>query len=324
MTKVLITGAGGFIASHLVEHCIIAYGQIKAFVHYNSLNRWGWLENHPLEHDIEIITGDLRDFDSVSNAMQGVDIVYHLGALIGIPYSYLSPAAYIKTNIEGTYNILEAARQKDVAKVILTSTSEVYGSAQFVPMPETHPLNAQSPYAATKIAADQLGLSYYRSFGTPVKIVRPFNAYGPRQSARAVIPTIISQMLAQKPEIKLGNIHPTRDFTFVKDLARAFVSIEQADSLFGEVTNVGMNTEISIGSLVDLIAIKLDYSGIIVSEGQRSRAEASEVDRLYCDNSKILSHTGWKPEYDINSGLDETIQWFIQNRDLYKEGIYNV
>ncbi|MCE5252287.1 NAD-dependent 4,6-dehydratase LegB [bacterium] len=322
--KVLITGAGGFIGSHLVEYCVDSGIQVKAFVRYNSKNYWGWLENSRYLKDIEVITGDIRDFDSVSKAVKGVDSVFHLAALIGIPYSYESPAAYIKTNIEGTNNILQASLMHAVGNVVVTSTSEVYGTAQYVPIDEKHPLSAQSPYAATKIAADQLALSFYRSFQLPVKIARPFNTFGPRQSARAVIPTVISQILNGMDEIKLGNIDPTRDFTYVKDTVRGFLAIAGCDTFLGEVVNIGMNKEISVGNLVEKIAQVMNRNITVSMAENRMRPSASEVERLMCDNSKILASTPWKPEYSLENGLRETVAWLKDNISHYKHTLYNI
>jgi NAD dependent epimerase/dehydratase len=324
MKKILITGAGGFIGSHLTELCVEKGYKVKAFLRYNSKNNWGWLESSPYKKDIEVITGDIRDFDSVSSAMQHCDEVFHLAALIGIPYSYVSPLAYIRTNIEGTYNILEAARKQNLSNVIITSTSETYGTAQYVPIDENHPMVGQSPYSASKIGADQLAISYFRSFDLPVKIVRPFNTYGPRQSARAVIPTIITQLLQGSKSIKLGNISPTRDLTFVKDTANGFVEISESDSLNGAITNVGMKHEISVGDLVHLIAKLMGKTISIETDEQRVRPGASEVERLFCNNDRVLKHTKWKPAYNLESGLTETIEWFKKNHAIYKADIYNV
>ena len=323
MMKCLITGAGGFIGSHLVELCVENNFQVKAFIHYNSRNSWGWLENLDCIEDIEIISGDIRDYDSVYSAMQGCGTVFHLAALIGIPYSYVSPLAYIRTNIEGTYNILQAAKELDLENIIITSTSETYGTAQYVPIDEKHPLVGQSPYSATKIGADQLALSYHKSFNLPVKIIRPFNTYGPRQSARAVIPTIVTQLLNDE-ELRLGNLHPTRDFTYVKDTAAAFIEICRSTEVTGQVTNVGMNSEISIGDLAVMIG-KLSGNEIIINaDSQRIRPINSEVERLRCDNSKIRALTSWKPKYTIESGLHETIDWIKDNLSIYKQSLYNI
>ncbi|MFA6456847.1 MAG: NAD-dependent 4,6-dehydratase LegB [Bacteroidota bacterium] len=322
--KLLITGAGGFIGSHLVEFCVQQGYDVRAFVRYNSKNNWGWLENSPVKNSIEVITGDIRDYDSVDSALEGCSSVLHLAALIGIPYSYVSPQAYIQTNIVGTYNVLQASLKRQLQEVLITSTSETYGTAQYVPINELHPLVGQSPYSATKIAADQLGISYFKSFNLPVKIVRPFNTYGPRQSARAVIPTIITQVLNGARSIKLGNTAPTRDLTFVKDTAMGFIEILKSKSLYGEVTNIGMNDEISVGELVKKLAKILQVPIEIQSDSQRVRPENSEVERLCCDNSKIISHTSWKPKYSLDKGLEETIDFLKSNLHLYKAELYNV
>ena len=324
MDNTLITGASGFIGSHLTELCVNLEYHVKAFIHYNSRNLWGWLDRSPIKNEIEIISGDIRDFDSVYRAMDGCAQVFHLAALIGIPYSYISPLADIKTNIEGTYNILEAARLHGLDNILITSTSETYGTAQTVPICEEHPLVGQSPYSASKIAADQLAISYHRSFDMPVKIVRPFNTFGPRQSARAIIPTIISQLLAGKKTLSIGNTTPTRDFTYVKDTAAAFIEIARCEHLTGQVTNVGMNEEIAIADLVNLISELLKRDVIIMKEENRIRPDKSEVERLRCDNRKIMSMTQWKPEYNLRTGLIETIQWLEQHLDMYKPEIYNV
>lgn len=324
MKNILITGAGGFIGSHLVKKCVELGYNVKAFVRYNSKNNWGWLEDSKYLNDIQVIAGDIRDFDSVSNSMQDCDTVFHLAALIGIPYSYVSPLAYIRTNIEGTYNVLQAAKQHNMKNILVTSTSETYGTAQYIPINEKHPLVGQSPYSASKIAADQIALSYFRSFGLPVKIVRPFNTFGPRQSARAFIPTVISQILDGKTQIKLGNLNPTRDLTFVKDTVSGFLAIANSENLYGEVTNIGMNEEISMGDLVHLIADLMNKNVIIEEDNQRIRPTKSEVKQLRCDNTKIQKYTDWKPEYSIKSGLVETINWLKKNMNSYKTNIYNV
>jgi len=324
MKNILVTGAGGFIGSHLTELLVEKGYNVKAFVHYNSWNKWGWLDTSPAKNKVEIITGDIRDYDSVYSAMTGCDTVFHLAALIGIPYSYVSPQAYIKTNIDGTYNVLQSARQLGIEKIMVTSTSETYGTAQYVPIDEKHPMVGQSPYSATKIAADQLSISYYNSFDTPVKIVRPFNTYGPRQSARAIIPTVISQILNGEKTLKLGNISPTRDLTFVKDTANGFYEIANAEGLFGEFTNIGMNEEITIGNLVKLIAELIGTNVEIISDEQRVRPGKSEVERLFCDNAKIKANTLWTPNYTLISGLKETIEWIGNNLSYFKSNIYNV
>jgi len=324
MKNILVTGAGGFIGSHLTELLVEKGFNVRAFVHYNSWNKWGWLDTSPIKNKVEIITGDVRDYDSVLEAMKGCDTVFHLAALIGIPYSYVSPQAYIKTNIDGTYNVLQSARQLNIEKIMVTSTSETYGTAQYVPIDEKHPMVGQSPYSATKIAADQLSISYYNSFNLPVKIVRPFNTYGPRQSARAIIPTVISQILNGKTTIKLGNLSPTRDLTFVKDTVKGFYEIAQSEGLYGEITNIGMNEEITIGNLVKLIAELIGTNVEIFSDEQRIRPDKSEVERLYCDNSKIKENSSWTPNYNLKSGLTETINWIGNNLSYFKSEIYNV
>jgi len=322
--KILITGSSGFIGSHLAELCVEFGFEVVAFDRYNPNNHWGWLENSKYKNDMEVILGDVRDYDSVIKAMKGCNAVFHLAALIGIPYSYISPLAYIRTNVEGTYNVLEAAKNLNLEQVLITSTSEVYGTAQYIPINENHPLVGQSPYSASKIAADQLAISYFRSFDLPVKIVRPFNTYGPRQSARAVIPTIISQCYSDNRGLILGNVDPTRDLTFVEDICTAFLEIFESDKFFGEATNIGMNTEISIENLAHEIMdiMKVDLS--IINDNKRVRPENSEVDRLVCDNQKLLKDSSWKPKYDLKQGLTETINWFQKNRHLYKAGLYHI
>ncbi len=322
--KVLVTGAGGFIGSHLTEYLAASGFEVRAFVRYNSNNRWGWLDTLPIKRDIEVITGDIRDYDSVYNAVKGCKVVFHLAALIGIPYSYISPLAYIKTNVEGAYNILQSTKESGVEQILMTSTSETYGTAQYIPIDEKHPLVGQSPYSATKIAADQLAISYYRSFGLPVKIVRPFNTYGPRQSARAVIPTIVTQILSGCQTLQLGNLTPTRDLTYVKDTVAGFIKIFESQELFGEVTNIGMNQEISIGDLAKSIMEIMNLSKPINLEEQRIRPEDSEVEHLRCDNTKITTKTPWRPRYELIQGLTETINWIKENLSFYKAGIYNV
>jgi NAD dependent epimerase/dehydratase len=321
----MITGAGGFIGSHLVELLVRTQaGPIKAFTHYNSRNFWGWLEDSPVLNDIEVVTGDVRDFDSVRRCMDACDTVYHLAALIGIPYSYVSPHAYIDVNIGGTYNVLQAARDVGCQQVLVTSTSETYGTAQSQAISEDHPQVAQSPYAATKIGADQLALSFYRSFGLPVKIVRPFNTFGPRQSARAIIPSTIAQILSGERRVKAGNLSPTRDLTYVLDTVEGFVQIAQCDALVGQVTNIGRNDEVSVGDLVKLIAtlMKREVEFDVVPE--RMRGDKSEVQRLRCDNQKLVDFTPWRPRHSLEQGLIETIEWFRSNAALYKGSVYNV
>jgi NAD dependent epimerase/dehydratase len=322
--KIFITGATGFIGSHLAELCIEEGFNVIAFDRYNINNDWGWLEHSKLKNDMEIILGDIRDYDSVFRSMKGCDVVFHLAALIGIPYSYVSPLAYIRTNIEGTYNVLESARNLDLEQILITSTSETYGTAQYVPIDEFHPLVGQSPYSASKIAADQMGISYYKSFDLPLKIVRPFNTYGPRQSARAIIPAIISQCISKTNEIKLGSLNPTRDLTYVKDTCAGFIEIYKSEKLFGEITNIGMNSEISMGDLVDKIIENFNMDFTIVDDVKRVRPKSSEVERLVCNNNKLLEDTAWKPKYNLESGLKETIKWFHENSHLFKNDIYNV
>lgn len=322
--KVLITGAGGFIGSHLVEACVKRGFEVRAFVHYNGRNSWGWLESLPELKDIEVVAGDIRDYDSINAAMKGCDTVFHLAALINIPYSYVSPLAYVKTNIEGTYNVLQSAKEFGVKNVIVTSTSETYGTAQYIPIDEKHPAVGQSPYAASKAAADQLAISYRRSFGLPVKIARPFNTYGPRQSGRAIIPTIITQITTGAKEIKLGNLFPTRDFTFVRDTAASFLALAEAKGLYGEVVNIGTGMEISIGELAKLIASLMKAKVCVVKDEVRVRCKGSEVERLLCDSRKMLASTDWHPHYTLERGLKETIAWVKANQKIYKAGIYNV
>jgi len=324
MKKILVTGAAGFIGSHLTELLVEKGFSIKAFVRYNSKNNWGWLEDSKVKNDIEVVTGDIRDYDSVYNSLKGCDSVFHLAALIGIPYSYISPKAYIETNINGTYNVLQASKELTLEQVLVTSTSETYGTAQYVPIDEKHPVVGQSPYSASKIAADQLAVSYFRSFDLPVKIVRPFNTYGPRQSARAIIPTVISQIVAGKTKLKLGNLTPTRDLTFVKDTANGFLEIYKNKNLFGEVTNIGMNEEISVRDLVKLISKLSNVEIEFESDFQRVRPDNSEVERLMCNNSKIMENTQWKPDYNLEIGLIETIEWIKKHISLFKTEIYNV
>ena len=337
MPKVLVTGAGGFIGSHLVEKLVVQGANVRAFVEYNSLGSWGWLE-HASPHvrdSIEIFSGDIRDSHAVRQAVQGCDTVYHLAALIGIPYSYLAPESYVATNITGTLNIVQAATDCGVGRVVHTSTSEVYGTAQRVPIDETHPLNPQSPYAATKVGADQIALSYYRSFGTPVTVLRPFNTYGPRQSARAVIPTVITQLAARNKAgqpgwIKLGATRPTRDFTFVGDTVAGFLAAAASDAALGEVVNIGANFEISIGDTAALISAIMGLALEIETTDERLRPEASEVERLWCDNTKAIDLLDWKPTYSgregFRRGLCETVDWFTnsENHTRYKAEIYNV
>ncbi|MFC2093011.1 NAD-dependent 4,6-dehydratase LegB [Bacteroidota bacterium] len=324
MKRILVTGAGGFIGSHLVEQCVEMGYNVRAFIRYNSRNNWGWLETSEYKNDIEIISGDIRDFDSVKNALKNTDTVFHLAALIGIPYSYISPLAYIRTNVEGTYNVLQAAKELNVENVIITSTSETYGTAQYVPIDEKHPMVGQSPYSASKIAADQFAISFHRSFNVPIKIVRPFNTYGPRQSARAIVPTIITQILSGRKTIKLGNLHPTRDLTFVKDTISGFLKIAKSNKLIGEITNIGMNEEIPINNLAIMIANLMNTEIQFTSESEKIRPENSEVKQLRCDNTKILKNTNWKAKYTIEEGIKETIKFLEENISIYKPEINNV
>ena len=326
--KFLVTGADGFIGSHLVERLIDEGCKVKAFCYYNSFNSWGWIDSFPKEKisQLEIFMGDVRDANGVRAAMKDCDIVFHLAALIAIPYSYHSPDSYIDTNIKGTLNIVQAAKDLGVQKVLVTSTSEVYGTALYVPIDEKHPRQGQSPYSATKIGADHLAESYYRSFNLPVTIVRPFNTYGPRQSARAVIPTIITQLLARKTEIKLGAIHPTRDLLFVKDTVNGFVEIAKSDKTIGEEINIATSSEISIGDLAQKIINLINPKAKIIYDETRIRPENSEVDRLFGSNKKILELTNWKQSTSLDEGLKITIDWFRNPENLkrYKSDIYNV
>ena len=324
MKKIFITGATGFIGSHLTEYLVEKGFDVVGFDRYNPNNHWGWLEDSKYKNEIQVILGDVRDYDSVSKAMEDCDAVFHLAALIGIPYSYISPLAYIRTNVEGTYNVLEAAKNLNLEQVLITSTSEVYGTAQYIPINENHPLVGQSPYSASKIAADQLAISYFRSFDLNVKIARPFNTYGPRQSPRAVIPTIISQCYSDNRELRLGNIDPTRDLTFVKDTCTAFLEIFKSDEFFGKVTNIGMNTEISIEDLAHEIMNIMNIDLSIINDNKRVRPENSEVERLVCDNQKLLKCSSWESKYDLKQGLIETINWFQENRHLYKAELYHI
>ena len=323
MKKILITGATGFVGSHLAELCVEKGFEVVAYDRYNPNYNRGWLEKSKYKDDINFIFGDIRDYDSVLKTMKGCKIVFHLAALIGIPYSYISPQAYIRTNVEGTYNILESSKHLEIDQTIITSTSEVYGSAKYVPIDEKHPLSAQSPYSASKISADQLAISYWNSFQLPIKIIRPFNIYGPRQSSRAVIPSIIVQALNNKDEIKLGNVEPTRDFTYVTDTCNAFLDILKSKTFFGDILNVGSNSEHSIEDIAKKNLLKLNSKASIIKEKQRIRSTRSEVNRLVCDNSKILKNTSWKPEIKIEKGIDMTINWFKKFKELFKHDIYH-
>ena len=326
--KVLVTGADGFIGSHLVEHLVDQGHDIRAFVQYNSFNSWGWLEALSEEKlkSVEVFAGDVRDPNGVRTAMKGIDTVYHLAALIAIPFSYHSPDSYIDTNVKGTLNILQAAKDLGTKRILITSTSEVYGTAQFVPITEEHPKQAQSPYSASKIGADAIADSFFRSFDLPITIVRPFNTYGPRQSARAVIPTIITQLLNESLEIKLGDINPTRDLLFVKDTTSAFEAIANCQELIGHEVNIATESEISIGDLAQIMISLINPSAKIVSDNQRVRPQKSEVFRLFGSRQKLTQFTGWQPQYSLSQGLQETIDWFGDKRNLskYKADIYNV
>lgn len=328
MNKVLVTGADGFIGSHLVEELLLQGYEVKALCYYNSFNSWGWLDSFPknILDKIEIFTGDVRDPNGVRTAMQGCDIVYHLAALIAIPYSYHSPDSYIDTNIKGTLNIIQAAKDLGVERVLVTSTSEIYGTAQYVPIDEKHPKQPQSPYSASKIGADSIADSFYRSFDMPITIVRPFNTYGPRQSARAIIPTIITQLLNGFEEIKLGDLTPTRDLLFVKDTAKGFIEIAKSNTLIGHECNIATNSEITMQQMADTLIELINPNARIIQDPERMRPSKSEVFRLYGDNSKIIEHTNWKVENDLKQGLQKTIDWFSNKENLkqYKAGIYNV
>lgn len=326
MKKVLVTGSGGFIGSHLVEKLVDEGYKVRSFVHYNSFNSWGWLDTLPKEilNEIEVFTGDIRDPNGVKESMKGIDEVYHLAALIAIPFSYHSPDSYVDTNIKGTLNVLQAARSLGTSRILVTSTSEVYGTAQYVPIDEIHPYQGQSPYSATKIGADRIAESFYRSFDMPITIVRPFNTYGPRQSARAVIPTIITQLLAGKEEIKLGSLTPTRDFNYVKDTVQGFIEIAKSLNTIGEEINIATQKEISIGELAEEMIKQINPDAKIICEEERLRPEKSEVNRLLGSNEKIKEMTNWKPHYTLEEGLAETIEWIKNNLDKYKVDIYNI
>ena len=316
--KILVTGADGFIGSHLVEELVKKGYQVRAFVYYNSFNNWGWLDTLPQDiiRNVEIFQGDIRDPNGVWEAMKDVDAVFHLAALIAIPFSYHSPDTYVDTNIKGTLNVLQAARKLQTKRVLVTSTSEVYGTAQYVPIDEKHPFQGQSPYSATKIGADRLAESFYRSFQLPVTIVRPFNTYGPRQSARAVIPTIITQLLAGKEQIRLGSLTPTRDFNYVKDTVNGFISIYEAEETIGEEINIATQKEISIGQLAEELIRQINPQARIICDEARLRPEKSEVNRLLGCNEKILRLTDWKPRYSLEEGLKETIDFLRNNLDI--------
>ncbi len=322
----LVTGADGFIGSHLVEILVKRGYTVKALSQYNSFNDWGWLEYVDCKADIEILTGDVRDPNYCKHIVKNSDVIYHLAALIAIPYSYVAPDSYIDTNVKGTLNICQAARDHNVERLIHTSTSEVYGTAQYVPIDEKHPLQAQSPYSATKIAADAMAISFYNAFDLPVTIARPFNTYGPRQSARAVIPTIITQIANGVKEIKLGDVSPTRDFNYVTDTCNGFIALAESSASVGQAINIGSNYEISVGDTLNLIKEIMGSDVVFKTEAERLRPEKSEVFRLWCDNSKIKELTGFQPEVDLHEGLRRTIDWFSNSDNLkkYKSDIYNV
>lgn len=323
---VLVTGADGFIGSHLVEMLTAKGYSVRALSQYNSFNNWGWLEDISCKNKIEVLTGDVRDPNYCKHITDGVDVVYHLAALIAIPYSYVAPDSYVDTNVKGTLNICQAAKEHGNIRVIHTSTSEVYGTAQYVPIDEKHPMQPQSPYSASKIAADAMALSFFNAFDLPVTIARPFNTYGPRQSARAVIPTIITQIASGKKEIKLGDVSPTRDFSYVEDTCRGFLALAENDRAIGKTVNIGSNSEISVGDTLNLIKELMESDVKFIIDEQRVRPEKSEVFRLYCDNKLIKELTGYQPLVNIREGLQKTIEWFGEGEHLkkYKSEIYNV
>lgn len=324
--KALITGADGFIGSHLTELLVNEGYEVKALSQYNSFNNWGWLEDIPCQNDIEILTGDVRDPHYCKHITKGIDVIFHLAALIAIPYSYIAPDSYIDTNVKGTLNICQAALENNVNRVINTSTSEVYGTATYVPIDEKHPLQPQSPYSASKMGADAVALSFFNAFSLPVTIARPFNTYGPRQSARAVIPTIISQISTNKAIIELGDVSPTRDFNYVADTCSGFLALARCEKAIGEVVNIGSNYEISIGDTFELIKGLMGSNAELTRDLKRTRPEKSEVCRLWADNRKMYELTGFMPEFSIQKGLQETIDWFLNPKNLakYKANIYNV
>lgn len=332
MKRILVTGSGGFIGSHLTEKLIRDGYQVRAFVHYNSFNSWGWLDSleSKIKKSIDVFSGDIRDPHGVKKAMQGCDAVFHLAALIGIPYSYHSPDTYVDTNVKGTLNIVQAARELNLEKLVHTSTSEVYGTARFVPITEEHPLQGQSPYSASKIGADQIAMSFYHAFKTPVAIIRPFNTYGPRQSTRAVIPTIISQIMAGNRVIRLGSIHPTRDFNYVSDTVNGFIAIASSEKTTGQIVNIGSNYEVSIGDIVKIIADIMGVEIEIQADEQRIRPDNSEVERLWADNTRARVLTGWQPLYGsgdgLKRGLKETIEWMSEpgNTVFFRPELYTI
>lgn len=322
----LVTGADGFIGSHLVEELLNRGVHVKALAQYNSFNNWGWLDDIADEDQLEVITGDIRDPHFCKSIVKDVDLVFHLAALIAIPYSYVAPDSYVDTNIKGTLNICQAAKENGNIRIIHTSTSEVYGTALYVPIDEKHPKQPQSPYSASKIGADMMAMSFYNAFGLPITIARPFNTYGPRQSARAIIPTIITQIASGLKEIKVGDLSPTRDFNFVKDTVQGFIAIAESEETIGKEINISSNYEISMQDTFDMIKRIMNSNIHFVTDNQRIRPEKSEVFRLWGDNSLLLELTGFKPKYDIESGLTETINWFrnIDNLKKYKATIYNI
>ena len=324
--KVMVTGADGFIGSHLTQQLIHEGYDVTAFCLYNSFGSWGWLDSIPKEEKaaLKVVMGDVRDPNGVRTSMKGIDTVFHLAALIAIPFSYHSPDTYVDTNIKGTLNVLQAARELETPRVLVTSTSEVYGTAQYVPIDEKHPFQGQSPYSATKIGADRIAESFYRSFGTPVTIVRPFNTFGPRQSARAVIPTIITQLLAGKEEIHLGSLTPTRDFNYVKDTANGFVTIAKHENTIGRELNIATEKEISIGDLANELIRQINPNAKIVCDEDRLRPEKSEVNRLLGTAKELNALTGWKPNYTFEEGIAQTIAWMREHLDSYKTDIYNL
>jgi len=324
--KVLVTGADGFIGSHMVEKLLAEGCEVRAFINYNSFNSWGWLDTLPKSalNEIEIFPGDIRDPNGVRKAMTAMDQVFHMAALIAIPFSYYSPDSYVDTNIKGTLNVLQAARDCGTSRVLVTSTSEVYGTAQYVPIDEKHPFQGQSPYSASKIGADRMAESFHRSFGLPVTIVRPFNTYGPRQSARAIIPTIITQLLSGAYEIKLGSLTPTRDFNYVLDTVAGFYAISQSEQTIGEEINIATQDEISMLQLAETLIEQINPKARVVCDEIRLRPEKSEVNRLLGANGKIKALTGWSPQYTLAQGLVQTIEWMRHNMDRYKADLYNV
>jgi NAD dependent epimerase/dehydratase len=321
--KVLVTGAGGFIGSHLTERLVELGADVSALVRYTSTGTWGWLDRSTVKNQMNVILGDIRDQDAVLKFMDGVEIVFHLAALIGIPYSYHAPLSYVRTNIEGTVNILQSAMRCNVERVLQTSTSEVYGSARTVPISEEHPLQGQSPYSATKIGADKIAESFYLAFGLPVVVVRPFNTYGPRQSARAVIPTIVTQALRESA-ISLGNLEPTRDLNYVADQVEGFIRAAEAPNAVGQVINLGTGQEISIGKLAEMILSMMGKRLPILTDDERQRPEGSEVDRLCADNTRAREILGWAPKYTLTEGLSRTIEWLSENHERYRSDIYVV